>query len=98
MDAFRKLQVAPDLKELKIGGTAGKQETLPVQITVRYGGVAESRAITILRMPPDRAGATWRISAADVDELFDRRLLSRREVARLADPKLENRGQKADDR
>ena len=94
-DAFRELQVAPDLKELTIGGSAGKQETLPVQVTVKYGGVAQSRAITIRRMPSDRVGSTWRVSAEDVDELFNRRLLSRREVAKLADPKMENRGPKA---
>lgn len=97
MDAFRRLQVAPDLKELKVGGTADKQETLPVQVSVKYGGVAQSSAITIHRMPPDRVGSTWRVSAKDVDELFDRRQLSRREVAKLADPKLENRGKKAND-
>ena len=88
-EAFKKLRVAPDLNEYKVAGGGDKAEPLPVQIKVRYGGVAQSRAITIRRVPPDSAGRVWRISAADVDDSFDGRMLSRREAAKLVNPKLE---------
>lgn len=88
-EAFAKLRIAPDLKEYRIVGTAGRAEAPPIRLEVDYGGVAQLRALTIRRMPPDPAGRVWRIAAEDVDGSFDGRMLSRREAARLANPKLE---------
>jgi hypothetical protein len=84
-NAFMKLGIDPQAKEPTIEGNARKS----VRINVRYGGVAETNTLVLRRMPPDSVGRVWRISSTDIDKLFLNRMVSRRDVVRLKDPKRE---------
>ena len=89
-EAFAKLEVDAKAKEYAVQGEI-KKGIFPIVIKVAYGGRAETRFLKLKRMAPDGAGRVWRISTGDVDDLFLKRMVSRRDVIALDDPRLEKR-------
>lgn len=87
-DAFKKLKIDPELKEYRFDvPPPQKGEEWPIKIRATYGGVAETRFVTIKRVAPDQTGGSWRIDAKDLDREFDTRKISRRQARELKDPK-----------
>jgi hypothetical protein len=82
---FAGLNVDADKETVAI---SGKAETgTDVTIDVDYGGVAETHEVHLIRIPRDELGREWRLDPKVVDFLFNSRLISREEAARLAAPK-----------
>jgi hypothetical protein len=79
-DAFRKLGVKPDAKVHTLDCSSEKIGLQPIQVDVAFGGVANSRALTIHRLGTESSGKLWRIASEDVDDLFDVRLIKRKDV------------------
>ena len=87
-DAFKKLVPDTSANTIEISKKqAEKGKPQRIRLNVAYGGLAETAALHLERQPPDGAGRVWRISADDVDRLFNSRLVRREQVTRLKNPK-----------
>lgn len=85
-DNFSKLQISADAKEAFLTGEAPIGELGKVVIEIKYGGMARSRKLKIIRVPRDKQGREWQLDPAQVEELFDRRWIRRSDVVRLENP------------
>lgn len=87
---FKPLEAFPapegDAKEFTLVSNPPQGELGRIVIDVRYGGQARTRELKLVRVPRDEQGRQWKLDPADVDRLFDDRLISRRDAARLAKP------------
>jgi hypothetical protein len=52
-----------------------------------YGGTAIRHELHIKRVPSDAQGREWQLDSDEITELFDSRMISRSEAAKLAEPK-----------
>ena len=82
---FAKLAIADDAK----GATLGAQQPGPMRVRLRigYGGEVKCRVLKLVRVPVEPTGGQWRVLAGEVDRLFNARLISRWEAARLENPR-----------
>ncbi len=86
-DAFKKLGIDSKLKEYKFDlNPPEKGQPWPIKIDASFGGVKETRFLTIKRMESDEFGDHWRIDPTDLDEWFDYRMIVRSEAGSLKDP------------
>lgn len=84
---FRKLNVAPDAQETILTSDAPAGQLGTIILDIRYGGKAITRELKLVRVPIDEYGREWSLDAAQVDELFDERLIRRSDAAQLENPK-----------
>jgi hypothetical protein len=87
---FEPLQAFPapegHAKEFTLTSNPPPGELGRIVIDVDYGGETRIRELKLLRVPRDKYGREWKLDPAAVDALFDGRLISRRDAARLAKP------------
>jgi hypothetical protein len=86
-EEFWKLNIDNEAARAVVESTAPKGQQVNLKIEVTYGGMALTRKIRVYRVPPDSAGRDWRIDAVDIEDLFDSRMISRRDAAGLVNPK-----------
>lgn len=84
---FQSLKIKADLKEVVVKSTSLQGEPSNLKIEVYYGGIAGTHELHLRRVPVDAYGREWQIDSRDVEDLFESRLISRREVGKLSDPK-----------
>ena len=86
-DAFKKLEIAPKVKEYKFDLDPPKKgHPWPIKIDASFGGVQETRFVTIKRVEADNFGGQWLIDPTDVDGAFDYRMIVRSEAGHLRNP------------
>lgn len=90
-EEFLALDVKDDAKEVVLTSNAPKGELGGIVISVRYGGKAMTRKLTLVRVPRDENGREWRLDPAQVDKLFDYRFIRRSDAARLKNPQSSRR-------
>jgi len=83
---FPGLAVKHDAKETVLTSSAPKGKPGGVVIDIRYGGMAMTRQLTLIRVPRDKDEREWRLDPDQVDQLFDRRFIRRSDAARLKNP------------
>jgi hypothetical protein len=74
---------AGDAKEIVLKSQAPVGELGQIVIDVSYGGRAETRELRLIRVAKDRRGFEWQLDPAEVDRLFDDRLIRRKDAKRL---------------
>ncbi len=86
-EAFQKHDIDPKLKEFKFDLDPPEHgKPWPIKIDASFGGVKETRFVTIKRVEPDEFGSQWCIDPADVESMFDYRMIGRSEAGNLKDP------------
>lgn len=94
---FAKLKIEESAQQATLENTAAPGEFRTLIVDVAYGGIAFPRELKLIRAEPRKsslpgvAGPRWRVAAADVDGLFDGRLIRRSHVTRLDHPQRTNR-------
>jgi hypothetical protein len=81
-EAFKNIQLDKIDKTFRIGSNGIGEN--PIRLDVRYGGLTETANLAIHQQSVGVDGPIWRISAAEIDRLFDRRMVSRTDVDRIA--------------
>jgi hypothetical protein len=84
---FRRLNVAPDAKETILTSDAPTGQPGTIILDIRYGGKAITRKLKLVRVPIDEYGSEWSLDAAQVDKLFEERLIRRSDAAQLENPR-----------
>lgn len=88
---FAGLKIPADAQSALLKSNAPVGQPGEIVVSIDYGGIATTRTLRLVREPPDKYGREWRIFAADLDDLFDERLITRRQAADLRMPQLEDR-------
>lgn len=84
---FRKLHVDPEAKQAVLSSNAPRGQLGTIILNIRYGGKAITRELKVVRVPIDKYGREWSLDPAQVDKLFDDRLIRRSDAARLDNPR-----------
>lgn len=93
-DAFQSLNVAKDAKQLELLGTeipvCGERKPgekirreRSIRLDMSYGGHADVRELDLVRGEPDRGGATWSVTAEDIESNASWRWITRRQADQL---------------
>jgi hypothetical protein len=88
---FAGLKIPADAQSALLKSSAPVGQPGEIVVSIDYGGIATTRELRLVREPPDKYGREWRIHAEDLDDLFDERLITRRQAADLHTPQLEDR-------
>ncbi len=88
---FERLAVDPSAKQTILTSNAPRGQLGTVVVYIAYGGKAMRRKLKLVRVPIDKQGRQWALDPAEVDKMFDDRLIRRSDAARLKDPKASKR-------
>ena len=86
-EEFKKLNVDPTAKEVTLSSKGPKGERIEIVVRIAYGGRATPRKLKLVRVPKDEYGGEWSLAPAEVDGMFNLRLINRELASRLRKPK-----------
>ncbi len=90
-DHFHDLKVDPDTNKTVLSSNAPRGQLSSIIVHIHHGGRAMPRQLTLVRVPVDKYGREWSLDPTQIDELFDHRLISRSQAAKLDKPQYSKR-------
>jgi len=85
-EEFKKLKIDPATKETVLSSKGPRGEAGGTVVDIAYGGKAMPRSLKLVRVPIDERGREWSFDPAEVDGMFNRRLISRELASQLRKP------------
>lgn len=85
---FLLLKVDPNAKRIELSGNQKEGRLDTIIVHINHGGRAMTRKLKLVRGSIDKQGREWwSLDPAEVDKLFDDRLIRRSDAARLNNPR-----------
>lgn len=85
--AFRELVGNANRDHVELGDVRTTSSDSSIRVDVRYGGVADTRRLRLVRFMSDDGTVSWRIHSNDVERLFGDRMITRSAAKSLVNPK-----------